>query len=118
MSEENIYETPNANLTEPEKEPELGWFLQTVTIILIAANTFVSFRLSLIRNPGEVAYAWGGSLVPFIFAAIIVGLFQIGKKFRNVRSRIKIFAWSLVFFLVLNVGQFLKLVGQIQNGNM
>jgi len=43
---------------------------------------------------------------------IVVGLFQIGKKFRNQKSRWTIFNWTLVVLLVVRISEIVQMVGQ------
>ncbi len=52
------------------------------------------------KNSGGIPYLLGTLSAPIILCLIIVGLFSIGKQFRNSRSQTKIVLWtSLVMIL-------------------
>jgi hypothetical protein len=64
-----------------------NWFVITVALIGAAIH------------PAQIAQMVGSLIGVFLFPAIVVGLFQIGKRFRNTRSRYRIFLFAAFFSL-------------------
>ncbi len=69
--------------------------------VLIVSTIVVSVLLAMIMG-GRVGNIIG-SQIP---AAVIVLLFQIGKRFRNSKSRWKIYLWSQVLVLLGQLASF------------
>ena len=53
-------------------------------------------------------YEHNPAMAPVVMALIVVGLFQLGRRFRNRRSRLKIYTWSLAVLFVLTLLQALQ----------
>ena len=74
------------------------WILGAIIMLLLSG--FLSFITNLENFSGNreaaIGFAVGNFLAPVILAAVVVALFMIGKKFRNLRSVAKI-----VFFTAL-----------------
>jgi hypothetical protein len=47
----------------------------------------------------QIAHVIGSFIGVILFPAVVVGLFQIGKRFRNPRSRYRIFLFAALFSL-------------------
>lgn len=96
-----IYETPqSADLHRGgQRAQKPGAILITLTVLLTVLAFSASF-LNQFLATGLVAGGVGGGLAPLLVGGIVVGLFQIGKRFRNSRSRCKIFLWCQVFFFI------------------
>ena len=123
---ENIYRAPDSNVDEGEETPiKPGWVLKTIATTLTLVTSSLSFLLGLWRanaigmNAGSdsfgylVGYLIGSTAAPALLSCLIIGLFQIGKRFRNSRSRLKILSWCMFVFLLSAINQtfaFLKLI--------
>ena len=83
-----------------QRQPGIILILLAATMLLL--NGVLALGNGAVRaaNSGEgPAYVVGSAV---FYPLLIVGLFQLGKRFRNHRSRTKIFLWSsLVSLLVL-----------------
>ena len=64
-----------------------NWFV--ITVALLGADI----------HPVQIAQVAGSLFGVILFPAIVVGLFQIGKRFRNTRSRYRIFLIAALFSL-------------------
>jgi hypothetical protein len=64
-----------------------NWFV--ITVGLLGADI----------HPVQIAQVAGSLIGVILFPAIVVGLFQIGKRFRNPRSRYRIFLIAALFSL-------------------
>lgn len=97
-------------MIKEEIAPKIGW----IVIFLAVVFTLINFVLGLARGmattPGELGVSGGigFGLAPVIMALILVGAFQIGKGFRNRRSRVKIYTWTQFAFLIIAVLQILQ----------
>ena len=62
---------------------------------------------------------WGefvGTLIgPIIFGLLVVALFQLFKKFRNHRSRWKIYGWTVALLLISNLVQLAQRIAPSSN---
>lgn len=119
---DQIYEAPKsetvdeATLVPPKPGIILIMLLVLFTLLTISItflNSFLSMAaFSNIQPDGFIPYLIGGAITPLLIGCIIVGLFQIGKRFRNSRSRCKIFLWCQVLFFLSGVSNFLKSIAQ------
>ncbi|WP_193162456.1 hypothetical protein [Microbulbifer hainanensis] len=114
MSQDNIYSAPQAEVTrnsEPKKRSKL---LIAFSILLVVINGFLTVPLIRIPEALPQASAQGyviGQLSSVILIPfLIVGLFQIGKGFRNPASRVKVFFWASVVILLSKFGNLLTLL--------
>jgi hypothetical protein len=73
-----------------------NWFVITVALIGAAIH------------PVQIVQMVGSLIGVFLFPVIVVGLFQIGKRFRNSRSRYRIFLFAALFSLFSSL--FVRLV--------
>jgi hypothetical protein len=73
-----------------------NWFV--ITVALIGAGI----------HSAQIAQMVGSLIGVFLFPVIVVGLFQIGKRFRNPRSRYRIFLFAALFSLFSSL--FVRLV--------
>jgi len=97
----DIYESPKSVVGEsnPDGKTRPGLILKILLVVFTLLSSFVSF-LSQLFQSGMLANAIGGALGPLILGGLIVLIFQIGKGFRNRRSRYLIFTWcqAILFF--------------------
>lgn len=113
-----IYETPTANLKLPseEKATSASLLLKTFTFVFTIPNMAAGYFQQYTASSGNHAQAIGGVFGTLMFAGIIVLLFQMGSRFRNQRSRYKIFMWcQIVLFSLMAlsaVTAFLQYVGK------
>lgn len=95
---------------EAKTKTEASAIVKTMAILIpllsfVAHNWMMILATAMGANvhPVEIA-RMGGSLVGvFLSPLLIMLLFQIGKRFRNPRSRWKIFMNTGIFFLVVSI---------------
>jgi hypothetical protein len=114
MSDNNIYSAPSSEVESAENvtKPKASFLLKLIAILLAVIGGFLSGLFQFIQV-GSIPFAVGGAIGGALFwPFVLVGLFQIGKRFRNQRSRYKIFLWTQVvvviamtFNIVLYVGK-------------
>jgi hypothetical protein len=97
----SAYETPQSvDLhTNDQQIKKPGIILITLTVLFTVLAFSGSFLNQLLAT-GLVASGVGGGLAPLLLGGTVVGIFQIGKRFRNSRSRYKIFLWCQIFFFI------------------
>ena len=76
-----------------------------VTIIAASSTFFLGFLLS--RN---VAYSVGQTIMPFVLSGVVVFIFQIGKSFRNNKSRLKIYSWTMLISFFSSIFNFIQML--------
>ena len=86
---------------------------QRANILVISMSAVFTF-LNIIIAPAVMGIKfngerWGefvGTLIgPMVFGLLVVVFFQIFKKFRNHRSRWKIYCWTLAILLISNLAR-------------
>lgn len=97
----NVYEKPQSEVLSPDSQgaPKPGILLKILLVLFTVLAFLVSFFNQLLAT-GVVASGVGGGIAPLLMGGLVVGIFQIGKRFRNARSRCKIFLWCQVFFFI------------------
>ena len=84
-----------------EKGSKLSSIVLMLMLVILTVNLVAGYALGKNVTDGSVL---GGSTFSItraiIIPLIIVGVFQIGKKYRNVMSRAKIFLFSSLFVLI------------------
>ena len=108
MNSEEIYKAPNSNISKEAETGKPGWILTSLAIILAILNVFMAYKIGsskMMFGSQLFGYTFG----PLFFAFLIISLFQIGKRFRNNRSRVKIFFWTSLIFLISSIGQLAQL---------
>ena len=113
----NIYEAPKSDISKAEIKPPIkpGIVLKILLVLFTILSCGLSFIIQFI-SAGVFASAVGGALAPILLGCVVIGLFQIGKRFRNTRSRYKIFLWCQVIFILSKIS---TLVGTLpNNGNV
>ena len=96
-----IYKTPASNLklASEDKTVNASFWLKVFTVIFTLPNMAAGYYEQYIESSGNQSQAIGGAFGTCMFAGLIVLLFQIGSRFRNQKSRYKIFMWcQMVFF--------------------
>jgi hypothetical protein len=111
-----IYENmePKKTLT-PKPSVLLKVSAVAVPLMTFCVQNWVVILVALLGadiHPAQFA-EMGGSLIGVIlFPAIVVGLFQIGKRFRNPRSRYRIYLYAALFSLFSSL--FVRLMGFLE----
>ncbi|MBC6905240.1 hypothetical protein DWB84_07165 [Saccharophagus sp. K07] len=97
----NIYETPKSADFQVDdlKNKKPGIILIIFTVLFSVLAYSASFLNQLLAT-GLIASGAGGGLAPILLGGFVVGIFQIGKRFRNSRSRYKIFLWCQIIFVI------------------
>lgn len=86
-------------------------------IIVMILNMFIS--LAIARSKGIEQPELGGYILgPIILPLLIMGVFQLVKKFRNPKSRFKLVLWSLVFILIGNFLNFSRAIEWKKQDNL
>lgn len=96
--------------------PKLGWVIILFAIILMMLSLLLALVLGVLNgqisgqvlNERRIGQIVGATFAPIIVSFLIVAFFQIFKKFRNRRSRWKIYCWSLVVVCVSTLAQILQ----------
>jgi len=92
-----------------EKEKRSPRILMGLAILLTIMNlsiTYITSANQVFEKKGEFA---GFITGPVVIALIIVGIFQIWKRFRNLNSRLKIYCWTALVLLIGSYGQMLNI---------
>lgn len=111
--EHNLYDSPESELnSDASVGPIKPGLILKILLILFTILSSGSGYLSSLLQDGNFSFAVGGAIAPIIFGGLVVGLFQIGKRFRNTRSQYKIFLWCQVFFFISTTFNLLSLIGQ------
>lgn len=90
-----------------------GSGLPLTVVILSVVLTFLAVVLNLYMGSLQeplVSGAIGRGVFPIIFSAIVVGLSQIGRRFRNLRSRWMVYTWTMGVLFVIALLQAVPLV--------
>jgi hypothetical protein len=101
---------------EPLKpKPSLGlkFFTIVVPLLNFGFKHLLMFTMAIAGagiHPVQISKAVGTLIGIILFPAIIVGLFQIGKRYRNPRSRWRIFLYASLFLLFASV---VRVVGDL-----
>ncbi len=72
---------------------------RTLSILILALNMLLATAMSG-GPPGMIEALMGALTVLLLGPILIVALFSLSQRFRNSRSRYKIFFWSSVTFFV------------------
>ena len=100
-----IYSTPSANVITETSPSKASPLLKITSFGLALLLMLCSGLQQFIATGGRLPETIGGAVGGIIWPLLVVALFQIGKGFRNEKSRYKIFMWTaLVFFLIIIVG--------------
>ncbi len=114
MNEHDIPNNPESSFPASTVKSKPGWGLTTVTVLLTLLGFLSVFFLVFIRTR-SVAEGIGACLAAPILACLVVGIFQIGKSYRNWKSRLKIYCWSLVILLAFGIpGELEKISQKVQ----
>ncbi len=102
---QEIYETPTSNLKiQSEKTPtDASILLKIFTVVFALPNMAAGYLQQYVESNGNQPQAIGGACGALFFAGFIVLLFQVSSRFRNQRSRYKIFMWCHITLLILMV---------------
>lgn len=104
----NIYSPPKSELTVDATIKPSIW--------VVFAAIFLTLLLCLILLLKSSLSAGVPTLIPSIFASVMpafvfVLVFQVGKRFRNSRSRWKIYAWCQFLFVLGQISNLLQTIG-------
>ena len=90
----------------PTRSNNAGALWTTLAVAILALNATLSFLISSDGAAGadvsySIGYITGQTL---LLPLLVVGLFQIGKRFRNPRSQTKILFWTSLLVFVSLIG--------------
>lgn len=115
MRDNNIYSAPSSDVDNnalDNMKPPASAALKLTTIFLTVIGALLSGLFQFIQM-GSIPVAIGGAIGGALFwPFVLVGLFQIGKAFRNQRSRYKIFAWTQVVVIIAMTFNIIFYVGK------
>jgi hypothetical protein len=101
LSMNNIYETPkSADLQVDDLKNKKPGIILIIFTVLFSVLAYSASFLNQLLATGLIASGAGGGLAPILLGGFVVGIFQIGKRFRNSRSRYKIFLWCQIIFVI------------------
>ena len=84
-----------------------------IAIILTLLNMLIAPAVMGARfDPQRWGEFLGTLLGPILFGLFVVAVFQIGLRFRNQRSRWKIYCWTLAILLLANFSRIAQNVAQ------
>jgi hypothetical protein len=89
-----------------------GWFLIGIGFLITLVTPSFAFLQGLFYS-GNIAYSVGQAIMPLIFSGAVVLCFQIGKSFRNNKSRLKIYFWTMVVGLFSSFIQFIRMISAL-----
>ena len=90
-----------------------GFFLICVCILItLITLSFTFFQAFLLTK--NIAYSVGQTMGPLLLAAVVVLCFQIGKSFRNNKSRFKVYFWTMFVGLFASILQFITMISGIR----
>ena len=98
-----VYKQPQSNLDlggESELNEQPGIVLSALTFLFTIPNMLAGY-FQQYQESKNIIQALGGAFGAVILALIIVGVFQLGQRFRNRRSRYKIFMWCQIVILLI-----------------
>lgn len=108
------YTPPESNETpDPRKATKLIIFF---AVILTACGVLLGFVVGLstgVGQGGRIGELIGQSIGVIIFGLLVVALFQLFKRFRNQRSRWKIYCWSVFIAILGQVGNLVQAVAPV-----
>lgn len=97
----DVYSTPNANVVTDTISTKASTLLKSTCVVLAVLLMLLSGMQQFFASGGRIPESIGGAVGGIIWPLIVVGLFQIGKGFRNEKSRYKIFMWTGFVLLVI-----------------
>ncbi|WP_444946499.1 hypothetical protein ACJJIP_06830 [Microbulbifer sp. VTAC004] len=97
----------NSDTLDGTKTNKAGATLVLFLLLSIALAFTAAFLGQFLRT-GNIAAGIGGGLAPIIMGLIVVVFFQIGKPFRNSRSRCKILLWSQIVLILGSISNLLS----------
>ncbi|WP_027328396.1 hypothetical protein [Marinimicrobium agarilyticum] len=71
-----------------------------LSVVLTSLAVVLNLYMGSLQEP-LISGAIGRGLFPIIFSAIVVGLFQIGRRFRSRRSRWVVYTWTMGVLFVI-----------------
>jgi|GEM_PF-2955706 hypothetical protein len=102
MSDNSIYKAPSSNVDAVEIEkPRASLLLKSITIVLALIGALLCGSFYLLKSHSFASSVGGAIGGAWFWPLVIVGLFQIGRSYRNQRSRYKIFAWSELVIIII-----------------
>ena len=73
--------------------------LATILTLILGGTSF----LKLLAQTENIIIAFGGFFGAIIWPLLCIGVFQIGKKFRNQKSRYTIYSWAGSVMVVIKI---------------
>ena len=110
----DVYSAPAANLAAEAPSKNASILLKATSFSLAVLLMLCSGLQQFVATGGRLPETIGGAVGGIIWPLLVVALFQLGKGFRNQKSRYKIFMWTgfvLLLIIILGaVGSFVSLV--------
>ena len=102
MPDDEIYNPPLSEIEKTTTKPKRPWGYLLLTAMIVPVSGLLSFSIAYSKTH-NLDYIHGYVLTQILVMPVVVALlFQIGSKFRNIRSIVKIFFWSsIIVFLSL-----------------
>lgn len=105
-------------MEDRKKQQSAGVLSIILALVLTLVNSFLALSNALLRNRVEggrdlIAGEMIGSIIaPILVGLVVVALFQFAQKYRNSRSRWKIYCWTLLVLFVVSVSQLFQILTQ------
>lgn len=98
---EEIYKAPESNIDTGVVTQKASTSLKIISFCLAAALMVFGAIQQFIASGGRIPESIGGAVGGVFWPLIVVALFQMGKGFRNQKSRYKVFMWTASIVLAL-----------------
>jgi len=112
----SIYKKPESNVDEGIISFEASAILKLFCVFLALTLIFLGAIHQYIESGGRMPETVGGAIGGVIWPLFVVGIFQIWKRFRNQKSRYKIFMWTALVILVSMLLTFISLLASFAKG--
>ena len=108
-----IYRKPESKLSQQADNNSLkpGIILKILLVIFTLLSCFANY-LSMTIIVGYSPVGLAGAFSPILLGVIIVGIYQIGKRYRNTRSRYKIFLYCQILFFLSSASKLISIASQ------
>ena len=110
MEKENIYKAPKTIGTDIKNSTKPNILTIIMGIIFSVLLAFIGYMRASIN--GDSAEAVGAAIGATFIGIIVVVVFQIIGRFRNSRSRWKVFTWTQFIVLIGQIGPILRDIGE------
>jgi hypothetical protein len=99
----NPYQTPKSKLErEALKNDKPTEFIITMAVILSLLTALINYRTAGIGYV-ETPVKLGAAISNIVVSVVLVLPFQLFRRYRNNKSRLKIYNWFMFVFLILSI---------------